>query len=181
MEQIKELTKRLIANSFKELMLQNSFDKITIKMITDHANVIRPTFYNHFHDKYELVDWIVKEEIIEPTVTLFKENRSAEAVSNVFTGFRKDGLYYRKAFEITGQNSFYDMLLDNFSDMFRFILESSNVSEGDELEALLPRYYASGLITTVRYMIFDAADVPVERIIDKYTSMMQHSIYDMVK
>ena len=43
MEQIKELTKRLIANSFKELLLQNSFEKITIKMITDHANVIRPT------------------------------------------------------------------------------------------------------------------------------------------
>lgn len=58
MEQIKELTKRLIANSFKELLLQNSFEKITIKMITDHANVIRPTFYNHFHDKYELLEWI---------------------------------------------------------------------------------------------------------------------------
>ena len=56
MEQIKELTKRLIANSFKELMLQIPFEKITIKMITDHASVIRPTFYNHFHDKYELVE-----------------------------------------------------------------------------------------------------------------------------
>lgn len=42
MEQIKELTKRLIANSFKELMLQIPFEKITIKMITDHASVIRP-------------------------------------------------------------------------------------------------------------------------------------------
>ena len=66
MEQIKELTKRLIANSFKELMLQIPFEKITIKMITDHASVIRPTFYNHFHDKYELVEWIVNDEIIDP-------------------------------------------------------------------------------------------------------------------
>ena len=40
MEQIKELTKRLIANSFKELMLKMPFEKITIKTITDNANII---------------------------------------------------------------------------------------------------------------------------------------------
>ena len=49
MEQRKDLTKSLIAESFKELMMKYPFEKITIKMITDHCGIIRPTFYNHFN------------------------------------------------------------------------------------------------------------------------------------
>ena len=42
----------LLAESFKELALKHPIEKITIKEITDKAGVIRPTFYNHFQDKY---------------------------------------------------------------------------------------------------------------------------------
>ena len=50
------MTKALIGESLKVLMRNHPFEKITIKMITDEAGVIRPTFYNYFCDKYEVVD-----------------------------------------------------------------------------------------------------------------------------
>ena len=56
----------LLAESFKELTLKQPIEKITIKEITDKAGVIRPTFYNHFQDKYELLEWIIMSQIIEP-------------------------------------------------------------------------------------------------------------------
>ena len=46
----------LLAESFKELAKKHPIEKITIKEITDLAGVIRPTFYNHFQDKYELLE-----------------------------------------------------------------------------------------------------------------------------
>ena len=46
----------LLAESFKELALKQPIEKITIKEITDKAGVIRPTFYNHFQDKYDLLE-----------------------------------------------------------------------------------------------------------------------------
>ena len=49
------MTKALLGKKFKELVVKKSFDKITIKMITDEAGVIRPTFYNYFRDKYEVM------------------------------------------------------------------------------------------------------------------------------
>ena len=52
----KELTKDLLALSFKELIMKMPFEKITVKMITDGADVIRPTFYKHFQDKYEIIE-----------------------------------------------------------------------------------------------------------------------------
>ena len=63
MEDKKELTKDLLTSSFKELIMQVPFEKLTIKMITNGAGVIRPTFYKHFQDKYEVLEWILKKNI----------------------------------------------------------------------------------------------------------------------
>ena len=67
MELKKEITKELLAESFYELMLTHDFEKITIKMITDSSNVIRPTFYYYFQDKYDLLEWIMVKKIFENT------------------------------------------------------------------------------------------------------------------
>ena len=66
MERKGEATKHQLAESFKELMLKGSFDKITIRMITEQAGVIRPTFYNYFQDKYEVMEWLLEEEVFRP-------------------------------------------------------------------------------------------------------------------
>lgn len=181
MEQIKELTKRLIANSFKELMLQMPFEKITIKMITDHASVIRPTFYNHFHDKYELVEWIVQDEIIGPTMELFKSGSGSEGIKCLFKGFYDDREYYKKAFGITGQNGFGETLIDNLAELFDEVLKA-HTAPADEPQCgeLLAKYYAGGLITVIRYLLFEAQDVELDEIINIYRYMMEHSIYQLI-
>ena len=51
MERKSELTKALLGEKFKELVAKKGFEKLTIKIITDAAGVIRPTFYNYFQVK----------------------------------------------------------------------------------------------------------------------------------
>ena len=46
-------------------MEHNSINKISVKMVTDKCEVTRHTFYNHFHDVYELLGWIFENEVIE--------------------------------------------------------------------------------------------------------------------
>ena len=60
MDSRKDMTKRLIADGFKALMLRYPFEKISIMMITNEAGIRRPSFYNHFQDKYDLLAWIVE-------------------------------------------------------------------------------------------------------------------------
>ena len=59
-----ELTKRVLADGIKKVMETKAFDKITVTDITDSCGVSRNTFYYHFQDKYELVNWIFYTEII---------------------------------------------------------------------------------------------------------------------
>lgn len=54
-------TKRALAESLKKLMGKRSFDKITVKDIVADCGVNRQTFYYHFHDIYDLVDWIFQD------------------------------------------------------------------------------------------------------------------------
>ena len=76
----KEDTKVLIVESFRKLMLEHSFDKITIKMITDEANLIRPSFYNHFADKYELLEFICYKDVFEGTALLIDNKMYRETI-----------------------------------------------------------------------------------------------------
>ena len=56
------VTKKIIAASFKELCRRRSFDKISITDITDACGLKRQTFYYHFQDIYDLIDWTFVSE-----------------------------------------------------------------------------------------------------------------------
>ena len=48
--------------SLKKLLLQKPLPKITINDITDDCGISRMTFYYHFKDIYDLVEWICVED-----------------------------------------------------------------------------------------------------------------------
>ncbi|MBU8877418.1 TetR/AcrR family transcriptional regulator [Bacillus sp. FJAT-29790] len=52
-----------IKKAFIELMSEKNFDKITIKDISDKANVGRRTVYHHYMDKFDLLDKLIEEHI----------------------------------------------------------------------------------------------------------------------
>lgn len=57
-----QVTKYAIEASLKKLLLQKPLDKITISDITEDCGISRMTFYYHFKDIYDLVEWICLEE-----------------------------------------------------------------------------------------------------------------------
>jgi len=57
-----QITKRALEESLKHLLLKKPLDKITITDITDDCGVNRMTFYYHFRDIYDLVEWSCEED-----------------------------------------------------------------------------------------------------------------------
>jgi AcrR family transcriptional regulator len=49
-------TRALIDAAFQSLLMQKSFDELTVQDIAQEAMVNRATFYAHYRDKYELLD-----------------------------------------------------------------------------------------------------------------------------
>lgn len=58
------ITKRALASALRELMEEVPFDKIQVTHICERCNMNRKSFYYHFRDKYDLLNWIFDTEMI---------------------------------------------------------------------------------------------------------------------
>ena len=56
------LTKLALEQSLKKFLLKKPLDKITIKDLTDDIGISRMSFYYHFKDIYDLVEWSCLED-----------------------------------------------------------------------------------------------------------------------
>lgn len=57
-----QTTKRALEASLKTLLLQKPLNKITINDIAEDCGISRMTFYYHFRDIYDLVEWACVED-----------------------------------------------------------------------------------------------------------------------
>lgn len=57
-----QTTKKALAASLKKLLAEKPLDKITVIDIAEDCEVNRQTFYYHFQDIYDLVEWIYTSE-----------------------------------------------------------------------------------------------------------------------
>ena len=57
-----QTTKRALAATLKNLLLQKPLTKITINDIAEDCGISRMTFYYHFKDIYDLVEWACAED-----------------------------------------------------------------------------------------------------------------------
>ena len=68
------ITKKALASSLKKILSKKEFNKITINDITEDCGVNRQTFYYHFKDIYDLLEWIYTNEVIGKIKNLETDN-----------------------------------------------------------------------------------------------------------
>ena len=69
-----QITKNALATALKKLLSKKELSKITISNITEECGVNRQTFYYHFKDIYDLLEWIFTNEVIEEIDNEIEEN-----------------------------------------------------------------------------------------------------------
>lgn len=57
-----QITKRALEASLKNLLLKKPVNKITIQDIAEDCGINRMTFYYHFKDIYDLIEWSCEED-----------------------------------------------------------------------------------------------------------------------
>lgn len=126
------ITKRAIAQGFKELMRHKNFEKITISDITKSCGLNRQTFYYHFQDKYELINWIYYNEVILPlTQNLTFETWSGQ-IMRLLTLMREEAYFYENALRENCQNEFQNYLLCVAKELFLGIID--RIAENTQIE-----------------------------------------------
>ena len=174
----------LLAESFKEIAVQKPIEKITIKEITDKAGVIRPTFYNHFQDKYELLEWIVKEELIFPMKPLIEEKHIKEAVTESMNVMLSEKVFYTNTNKLSGQNSFREILFMAVKDLLLSFIAKEEFEKSIPYKWLTADVLASFISEWVCYAITQWIEggmkIPVDEIVGTFIYISYHSILELM-
>lgn len=99
------ITKKALAGALKGMMAEQPFSKIGVGDICERCGMSRKSFYYHFKDKYDLVNWVFYTEFIE-ILSLPSSDSSQTSFPIMCAYFYRERAFYRSALLIEGQNSF---------------------------------------------------------------------------
>lgn len=73
-------TKAMIADTLHNMMQQKNFDKITVTELVEACNISRQTFYYHFQDILEVVEWSVRQALQKALNQSLKSDEPEQSV-----------------------------------------------------------------------------------------------------
>ncbi len=170
------ITKRALAAALRELMEEVPFDKIQIAQICERCDMNRKSFYYHFKDKYDLVNWIFDTEFIS-LAREFSDEISAndrwELIERVCEYFYENREFYRKALKIKGQNSFSDHLREYCRPLVK--LRISGLIGDSAADDFTIDFLSDALLCAIEHWLLDKDCMPPEEFVSKAKRIIQGS------
>lgn len=154
-----QLTKKALAYSMKQLMEVKPMKKISISDIVEGCSMNRQSFYYHFKDKYDLVNWIFYTELVITLKDLPLGN--LEILEAICEYFYSNKTFYKNAFEVKGQNSFSEY----FGEVIHAILKSqlSELFKSNKEVDFYATFYADAIKVSIERWLREDAKISPER------------------
>lgn len=171
-------TKEALGNALKKTLTRKSIDKITVKELVDECGVNRQTFYYHFEDVYDLMEWVFEEDAnrVLPEEIYYEEWRE-----HVIMYFRY--LYENKTFVLNifnSQNRSY--LLRYFKRRLHYCVHGFAVivAEGQNIEwsdmEFVCELYVQMVVGLISQWLDNNMELPPEITVDKLLKVMDGSV-----
>lgn len=172
------ITKRALASTLKELMETQSFSQISVSDICERCEMNRKSFYYHFKDKYDLANWIYNTEFI---MIARQKSYSAgwDLLEDLCDYFYENRLFYRKAFDVEGQNSFTDY----FRNIVSMILTNDlvDVFDNDTSLEFYVNFYADAFVCAIKRWLSKKDCVKAQEFSERLKNCLIETSHKIVK
>ncbi len=106
------ITEKALALSLKQLMKTVPLSKISIQNIVGNCRLNRQTFYYHFKDKFDLVNWIYHTEVTECIANCNHYENWTDGMYRTLCYLMNNNSFYINALNTPGQNAFDGYFFD---------------------------------------------------------------------
>lgn len=154
------ITKQALSGSLKKLLTQKPLEKISVADICTLCGMNRKSFYYHFKDKYDLVNWIYYNEFV--AVVSQKEYDIAWDLLQDLCGYLYENRsFYRKSFYLSEQNPFTDY----FTSCIAMVLEDDicEIFASQENLDFYIGFYTDAFVVAIRKWIMDSEPMEPSR------------------
>lgn len=155
------MTKHALAKAMKELLEEQSFEKISISDICEKCSMNRKSFYYHFRDKFDLVNWIFDTEFIalnqnkldhlqQIDYSFDEQWKYMETMCNYFYENRN---FYKRVLKVDGQNSFSAHFREFIWPMLH--LRIAELLGNDDVPPMVYDFVVDGIICAIERWLLE--------------------------
>ena len=181
-----ELVKRELSRTLKEMSKSQALSSVTVSALTDRCGFSRGTFYYHFIDIYDLINWTFETDIIVP----LKEHIRSHSLGG-WSGITKFSLekmyadkeFYCQAVRLEVQNSLHDYMLQKNQESWDLLIDKYLSETHQSYDADTLRFLTQFVSQAIGNMIIDWAKkgmkTPVE-LMCKMNEVATMGIYGII-
>lgn len=175
-----QVTKHALEQSLKNLLLKKPLNKITINDITNDCGINRMTFYYHFKDIYDLVEWSCIEDARKALEEKKTHDTWQQGFLQIFNVVRENKPFIMNVYHCVHREQVEKYLTPLTDNLIMGVVEEESVGiivrqEDKEFIAKVYSYVFVGLMLD---WIKDGMKENPEDIVEKLALVIQNSLSD---
>ena len=175
-------TKESLGAALKQMLTVKPIDKITVKDLVEICGVNRQTFYYHFDDVYDLLEWVFEEDAnrVLPSEVVYEHWR--DDVMMFFKYLADNSVF---ALNIYNSNSRIYMLryfkrrLQGCIRSFAIIVSDGKNIDRTDFEFVV-EFYANGVVGLISQWLDLGMQLPKEITQDRFLKLLDNSVENML-
>ena len=173
-----QITKRALAASLKNMLLKKPLNKITINDIAEDCGINRMTFYYHFKDIYDLVEWTCEEDAAKALEGKKTYNTWQQGFLNIFYAVLENKPFImnvyrsvsREQVEIYLYRVTYDLLIDVVNE------RSANMPVSEDDKKFIADFYKFAFVGIMLEWIKNDMKADPKQIVDRISNLIHGDI-----
>lgn len=173
-----QITKRALEQSLKNLLLKKPLNKITISDIAEDCGINRMTFYYHFQDIYDLVEWVCLEDARKALAEKKTHDTWQQGFLQIFNAVRENKPFVLNVYHCVDRAQVERYLKPLADDLIMGVIseESVGMSIRDEDKHFIARVYSYCFVGIMLDWVKDEMKEEPEIIVDKLALVLEGSI-----
>ena len=173
-----QITKKAIEASLKNLLLKKPFDKITINDIAEDCGISRMTFYYHFKDIYDLVEWACEEDVKKILEDKDDYKTWTQGFLNLFEEVLKNKPFILNVYRSVGREQVENYLYKIVYDLFLNVIEekAQGMTVRDEDKEFVADFYKYAFVGLMLDWVKNGMKEDPHKIVKKVEFLLSGSL-----
>lgn len=173
-----QITKRALEESLKHLLLQKPLNKITINDIAEDCGINRMTFYYHFKDIYDLIEWSCLEDAEKALAGKKTYDTWQEGFLHIFEAVKENKPFVMNVYRSVSREQIENYLFSLTYDLLLGVVneQADGMSVRDEDKAFIANVYKYTFVGLMLEWIKGDMKEDPKRIIDRLTLVIHGSV-----
>ncbi len=170
-----QFTKYALENSLKKLLAQKPLNKITVSDITEDCGINRMTFYYHFKDIYDLVEWACLEDAKKALEGKKTAETWQQGFVQIFQAVRENKPFILNVYRCVSREMVEKYLSPLTENLLMGVIDeiSANMVVRSEDKAFIAQVYSYAFIGLLLDWIKDDMRQDPEELISRFARVIQ--------